>query len=358
MHSSGLRATLSALLGPTAVPVGPIMREPLAYDAFHAGRQVIRLSGDALVRGERRRWSMVQKVTAAPAVVSPDLAALAHRELRAYRSGLLEDDRPGLRAVTSYGTVEDPDGSLVLFLEDLGERGHWPMERFVAAARDLGRFNGRWLGRVPEGEPWLFRGWVERHSQPDAIAGGRAIIGERLQAARSVLGDVEMGRARQLLEDQPALKVTLDALPVTLCHHDAVRCNLFSVRGRTVAIDWELLGPGPVGADLASLLFSSGRRGDLPVEWLPELVPRAMAAYRAAMGEVGAVVSEADVRLGFDAAVSLRWSLLRDVVVLATSDGPGRVRGSLPDEPREESIRQLALLTGFLLDAAERARRG
>lgn len=350
-----LHAALTAMIGSGAEPIGPITRTPLDYDAFHAGRQVTRLHGDALVQDRRRPWSLIEKTTSAPGVASEDLTALAHRELMAFRSGRLAGDGPGLRAVTAHRAVEHPDGATTLFLEDLGEREWWSMERFADAARDLGRFNGRWLDHVPE-DPWLFRGWVERHSQPHAIDQGRSIIDERLEAARAALGDIGRSEAQRLLDDQPTFEDALGTLPVMLCHHDAVRSNLSWRAGRTVAIDWELVGPGPVGADLASLLFSSGRRGDLPVEWLPELRPEATAAYCAGLAEAGAAVTEAEVQRGFDAAVSLRWSLLRDVVVLATSDGPGQVRGSVPDESRDESVRQLALLTTFLLEAAGRVR--
>jgi len=48
----------------------------------------------------------------------------------------------------------------------------------------------------------------------------------------------------------------LARVPETLCHHDAALANLFAVRGtdgmlETVAVDWEKIGPGPVGAEIA-----------------------------------------------------------------------------------------------------------
>ena len=360
--SSDLTAALAVALGATAEPVGPFLRAPLVYDSFQAGRQVSRLTGEALVHGRRQTWSLIEKATSAAGLASPDLYQLARRELSVARSGLLESPRvlegsaPGLRPVPVYGAVERADGTLVLYTQDLGPHQQWPVESFVDAARDLGRFNGRWLGRVPA-EPWLFSHWASRHNQPSAIDLGRRIVEDGFASAQPLRG-LDLSEALALFDAQPDLVDVLGALPITLCHHDAVQSNLFWAAGSTMAIDWELIGPGPIGADLASLLFSSGRRGDLPVPWLSALRPRAVAAYSAGAAEVGADLDPAAVQLGFDAAVSLRWSLLRDVVELSSGDGAGQVRGSLPQESRPESIRQLALLSAFLLESAARVDRG
>jgi aminoglycoside phosphotransferase (APT) family kinase protein len=140
---------------------------------------------------------------------------------------------------------------------------------------------------------------------------------------------------------------------MTLCHHDAVAANLFVRDGETVAIDWEMLGIGPIGTDLASLLFSSVRRGDLAVAAYPELEPLAMEAYLAGMRDMSARVDPAMVRLGFNAAIALRWSLARDVVA-ALVDGTDVHRGSAPDEPPERALDELIGLTGILFEAARR----
>jgi len=49
----------------------------------------------------------------------------------------------------------------------------------------------------------------------------------------------------------------LDRLPQVLSHNDAFRRNLFLKSERLLAVDWAFLGPGPVGAELAT---SSRRR--------------------------------------------------------------------------------------------------
>ena len=89
-----------------------------------------------------------------------------------------------------------------------------------------------------------------------------------------------------------------------------------------------------VGADLASLLFSSVRRGD---------------------ARASVVVPLLDDAVGFDAAVALRWKLIADVARGLERDEPAR-RGSLPDEPAETATAELIELCDVLLSCASRAR--
>lgn len=123
----------------------------------------------------------------------------------------------------------------------------------------------------------------------------------------------------------------------------------------TVLIDWESVGPGPMGADLASLLFSSARRGDISAGWLPELLPAALVAYQEGIADVGGSADADDVALGLHASIALRWTLVRDVV--RAMRGPGGVfRGSAPHETPEEAIDELVALIPVLLDSATEAR--
>lgn len=335
-----------------------VRREPLAYDTFLAGRSITRVTGVAVVGADRVPWSVIEKVTERPGVASEYQYDNGRRELLAYRSGLLDEEVPGFAAATAYGTAELDDGTLVLRLEDLaGATSEWSAESFLDAARHLGRFAGRWLGRVPD-HAWLFRDWIDRHSQPESLAEGTRIVREHL--AEASLGQRAVADGPRLLADQPRFRAALERLPQTLCHHDAVKANLFTrlrdgVR-ETVAIDWEMVGPGTVGADLVSLLFSSVRRGDMASSWLPGLTPRALTAYGAGLADMGAAIHPAEIRLGFSAAIALRWSLLRDVVAARTTPGAQVFRGSALAESPETALDELVALTGYLLDTAEVAR--
>ncbi len=312
----------------------------------------------ALVGAERIPWSVIEKVTERPGVASEYQYDNGMRELLAYRSGLLAEEVPGFAAAKAYATDELDDGTLVLRLEDLAAGFvEWSAETFVDAARHLGRFAGRWLGRVPD-HTWPFREWIDRHSQPQAFAEGSRIVIEHVGAAG--LGQRAVDDGARLLTDQPRFRAALERLPQTLCHHDAVKANLFSRErdgvAETVAIDWEMVGPGTVGADLASLLFSSVRRGDMAASWLTDLTPRALAAYGAGLADMSAPVDPAEIRLGFSAAIALRWSLLREVGVARTTPGAQVFRGSAMAESPASALSVLIALTGYLLETAEVAR--
>ena len=98
-----------------------VEREPLAYDAFLAGRSVARVRGIAVTSNGTVPWSMIEKVTEGPAVASAYLYDNAVREFHAYDSGILDDLAPSVTAPTAYGVHTRADGRLSLWLEDVGE---------------------------------------------------------------------------------------------------------------------------------------------------------------------------------------------------------------------------------------------
>ena len=360
LRGSGLSSAVSRALGSRVEELLDFRREPLAYDAFLANRSVSRLQGKAAAAKGPMRWSLIEKVTEGPGIASAYLYDNGLREFRAYRSGLLDDLAPGLGAPKAYGLVEDADGRLTLLLEDLHLDGH-PMadDDVLSVARHLGRFAGQWVGRVPQ-HPWLFTGWIDRHGQPESVG---PTLG-RLRALRSrAVIEARIGwrieEAVELIEQQAAIGSLLRQLPQTLCHHDAVGANVFHRRRdgkeQTVLLDWEMIGPGPVGADLASLIFSSARRGDLPAAKASDLLPAALDAYARGMGDAGAEPNALTLRLAVQAAIGLRWALVRDIIT-AFEQGTSVRRGSAPDESAEDAMDELITLSQLLFDSAAAVR--
>lgn len=356
-----LEPTVERLVGRSIDRVGDVRRDPLEYDAFLAGRTLVRVRGVAESAGRPLPWTFIEKVTDSPSTVSAYLYDNGLRELRAYRSGLLDDLAPGLHAPALLASDDGPDGRLTLWIEDLAADGRPPItfDVLVRAARHLGRLAGRWAGRVPPHD-WLFRGWIDRHRQPHAVEEGAMVVA----AARDDDAvDARIGRrlreALRMIEDQEAFATVLARLPATLCHHDAVAANVFARRrggqDETVLIDWESVGPGPIGADLASLLFSSARRGDITARWLPELLPAALAAYHDGLSEAGAPAPADEVALGLHASIALRWTLVRDIVTSMSNARP-IFRGSAPHEQPEEAMDELLELVEHLLSSANLAR--
>jgi hypothetical protein len=349
-----LRSAVSSALSCKVDGLEDVRRQSLEYDAFLAHRAVHRLHGWARVGADRLSWSLIEKITEGPALADPYLLDNGVREFDAYSSGLVHDLAPSVRAPRVYGSAAAGDGRLTLWLEEVIHDGARPLdaESLLTAAHDLGTLAGRWLGGVPP-ERWLFTGWIDRHSQPEAMDAGRATLGRRHPAAVARLGD-RLAAGRRLIDAQPRVKGILQSLPQTLCHHDAVGANVFLSSGATVLIDWESVGPGPVGADLASLLFSSVRRGDAMPSVVAEVMDDAVDAYWQGAHQEDRSITLGQVRLGLDASAALRWKLIADLAAAIGCDGSIR-RGSLPDEPREQAIADLVALADLLLKASGRA---
>ncbi|RII86463.1 hypothetical protein DZF92_10530 [Clavibacter michiganensis subsp. insidiosus] len=171
-------------------------------------------------------------------------------------------------------------------------------------------------------------------------------------AARARLGACIPAAARALA-GQDRVRAALEELPPTLCHHDATGANVFRDAGGIVLIDWESVGPGPVGADLASLLCASVRRGDASAADVGAVRDEAVGRYARGMRSAGSDVPRDVVRRGLDAAMALRWKLAADLVASLDSGSTPR-RGSLPDEPAESAVAELVGLLDLVLEAAER----
>jgi Phosphotransferase enzyme family len=350
--ASALHEAVSDALGRQVAALRDVRREPLEYDAFLAHRTVNRLRGSAIVDGKTVPWSLIEKQTEGPNLASPYLLDNGRREFEAYVSGLLDDIAPGIRAPRCYRSLLDRDGQITLWLEEIHHEGTRPLDAtsILTAAGNLGGLGGRWYGR-DLAEPWLFTDWIERHAQSGAVSQGLATLRRRHPRAVARLGE-RLALAEQLILGQPRIREILEALPRTLCHHDAVGANVFSTNGPTVLIDWESVGPGPVGADLASLLFASVRRGDASIGVVVPIVEDALHAYAEGLWTEGADVKVEDVRRGFGAAIALRWKLAVDVVA-GIERGEAPRRGSLPGEDPDEAMEELIQLVDLLLTWAD-----
>lgn len=348
-----LEAAVADAIESEVVGVQGLVSSALDYDAFLAHRYVRRMSGFAMTATGRFPWSLIEKTTGGPAVASAYLVDNGRRELAAYRSGLLAELPAGVRAPALHGVDERPDGGIVLLLEDVRQDadGATAQDSIIRVARDLGRLSGTWFHRLMP-ETWLFQDWIERHSQSVAQAAGREALLRNRSRARARLGSqVDLGIG--LIDAQPRIAALLGSLPQTLCHHDAVGANILRCNGMSVLIDWESVGPGVVGADLASLLFSSARRGDCSAGLISRCFDPAVAAFVDGLHEMGADIDPADVRLGVDAAIALRWKLLFDIAV-ALEEGTAVRRGSATGEAPAAAMDELVVLCGILEAAADR----
>ena len=166
-----------------------------------------------------------------------------------------------------------------------------------------------------------------------------------------------------MVDDQARFVDALSQLPQTLCHHESSLANLFAVRRldgqlETVAVDWEQVGPASIGADISTLVFGTMRRCEFDADRAAELDQVVFTGYMSGLREAGWQGRAEEARLGFTAAVALRWgvlaSLLRGLVDGAPElQSPSQGWHVSPDALTRQSVH----LCAFLLDRADEARR-
>lgn len=84
------------------------------------------------------------------------------------------------------------------------------------------------------------------------------------------------------------------------------------------------------------------------------IVDDALNSYSDALRSEARDITFAEIRLGFDAAIALRWKLAVDVVA-GIERGQAPRRGSLPHEDPAVALEELTVLVDLLLASAGRA---
>jgi hypothetical protein len=236
-----------------------------------AGEQTSVLKLLALGAGPTRAWR------SEPEVESP---FYWRREVEVYACDLL-DDAP-FRLPRSR-VFERPDGSVALWLEDVGDSERWSLDEIAGVAARLASM------RAPRSQPpWLARGWLRRYLEVRA---------ERMHP------DLPFWQRRDEILER------VESGPVVLAHNDFHPGNVFRVSGDPVVIDWAFCGLGVPGDDAAilaaDLLFD---------EWFPNdqaelLIDHVWTAYSSALGPV--LVPEAE--FAYFAGNALRYAWTPDV---------------------------------------------
>lgn len=335
------------------------MRTPIAYDPFLPGRTVERVSGVAVDdAGEVTTWSAIVKRTTGAGLQA------AERELAAYRRGIAAHRCPdSLRAPALLASSQRP-GHVELWLEALTDEyaGRWPTSRYGLAAQHIARWDAEMSKARPLVGCDVDCGWAERHGQPHRVAeaAGQLMALRREPAAAELMAELDddgFGRTRAMITSTASRVEALARFPQSLLHHDLVRSNLFAVQGgRTAAIDWEYVRPGPLGVDLAPLVVGSVRRGEASADDLSELEHSVLSSYEDALSAAGGDASQ--VRIAYQLALGLRWHVVLGTVRAWLDPTTTRMRGSRPDEDRTQGLHHLVVLSKHLLDAHSRSGAG
>jgi Phosphotransferase enzyme family len=332
---------------------------------------VQRISGVALSNDREVAWSVILKILhqsriqldADTEVQTSDPRGWAywHREADVYRSGLL-GDLDGLVAPRCF-SVDEINGEVAMWFEDLPDQGPptWALEQYGLAARNLGRFNGSYLTRRPlPSHPLLSSGRVTEWTDL-AGSGIRAMRSGRPDGLASAwLSERSVTRIERLWSARSTLIGTLEALPVTLCHHDAGRRNL-AVRlvdgvESTVAIDWQIAGIGHLGEEPAALFAVSLQMLDVSSVDIRAFEEIVLDGYIEGLRDAGWDGDPAAVRLGFAIAASLMIGVGgAGLWFLMVSPDGGALAERIIGRPGEDITAQWSQLQPYLLDLGEEA---
>jgi hypothetical protein len=214
------------------------------------------------------------------------------RELLAAQSQLL-DRLPGpVQAPRIYATTEYANGGWI-WMEHIVPSSDrpWAANEYWLAARSLGRMHAAYLtGVLLPDEPWLCtehcRWWLARTARIDPV---RAWDNPFVRAA---FPEAMRARVEQLRAEQERFLAVLSHLPQVVSHFDFQRRNLL-IRSRAdeteevVAVDWALVGRGPVGGELCELVAGSALMCELETGDVPELEHLGAEAYLAGLREAG-----------------------------------------------------------------------
>jgi hypothetical protein len=254
-------------------------------------------------------WSVILKNMRAPEEEG-DISSIWYwkREVLAVQAGLLSDlPKGGLKAPRFYGTVEQ-DGGAWIWMEYVkdGQPPRWPLSRFPAAARSLGRMHGAYLGGRPLPDyPWLSR------DQGITWAGDvdptNFLEHPRVQMLLSVENRARMQR---IYANRERFFKAYRALPQVFGHCDLNRRNLFfrmNAEGveEIVGIDWAWVGIAPIGWELLMLLANNALLFEMEPEELPGVEEAAISAYLDTLRSAGWQADSRLVRLGYCVSATL-----------------------------------------------------
>jgi hypothetical protein len=278
------------------------------------GTSIVRFAGLASDEGHTRPWSLILKCLSEQGETQPEDLFYWKREAEINRSSLLEQLPGGLAAPRCLGVVDISDTVCWLWLEDLGNDGNlrWDMARYSLAARHLGQFNGAYLvAPVLPDWPWLNNA-LSRKETVHAAAGIDKLrrVWRHPHVSPAFAGG-SIDRLFDFWDARELLLRCLERLPQTFCHNDAFRRNLFTRDGpngstQTVAIDWAIAGTGPVGAELAAMVWATLAAQEVEPGDACLLGETVFDGYLAGLGDAGWHGDARLVRFGYAAATSLR----------------------------------------------------
>lgn len=333
-----------------------------------------RVTGSGQQNGLSASWSLILKIVClaedAPQGWGTDLLHFGYwkREALAYESGILKDLGPNLRAPRCFDVTEHRDGSVWLWLEEIKETGPtaWSVARYGLAARHFGQWQGPPLADCAlSAAPWLTTGWLRSWVSHFEFLENYLLHPDFWEhpLVRAAFPVPVTGRLLALWAERSTWMDLLDRMPQTLCHFDVWRPNLLASRDedgkdRTVALDWQCMGLGPVG-EVGNLLLTSLLTLDMKSADAKALDAAIWQSYLQGMQEMGWAGDSRQMRFCYTAYPALRWGLVFPMLMIlpyVLNPDKRAEAEAKHGQPLEELLRQWADALYFLLDLADEAR--
>jgi len=317
-------------------------------------------------------WKVVMKCINNPKESHQDLREWAYwrREILAFQSDFLEQLPPGVRAPRFYGMMEN-ENDVWIWIEHIQETTgkQWSLDYFQRTARQLGRFQGMYLNKIPLTDyPWLsqsfFRSaWDENGFWLDFM---NPVSKENAWQSPIVQGgfdERQKSRVLQLLSEKEHFFDVNDHLPQVLCHYDAHRRNFMWSRSsqtgeeELIGVDWAFIGIGALGNDLGQLVGTSMFFFDYDPTDAETLETALLDGYVAGIADNGVMIDARLVRLGYLVSLSFWMGAMLPgwAAIMLPSDSGINVQ-AMYGRSAEEALTGWVELDAFCLDRTDEAR--
>lgn len=264
--------------------------------------------------GTQRSWSFVLKVVNAdPKRNDPAHYNYWRREIMAYDSGYLQSLPAILRVPTCYAIEEQDDGSVWMWLEDVGQESRrWEKRDYEHAADKLGEFQAGYLVGQPLPDlQWINRQWMRSWLRECYVF--RYVPDDRqkeLFLADSRVAAI-LDKFNRLEKSADDWLTALERLPRTFAHQDFYEQNMIlqpngPSEGPLILFDWQFASISGIGEDLGRFLGLAISRGQVPVEAFDTYRELLFSSYLQGMRRAGWEGDESLPRFGYLAAFALR----------------------------------------------------
>lgn len=332
------------------------------------------VAGTARVGPTVHPWAVILKLIR-PAANAHNPAALdpAHpiywkREALAYQSGVLVDLPGGVDAPHCFAVEERADETSWVWLEAVRDAvgPRWSLADYARAAACLGRFNGAYLaGRLlPDvgwlGPPGALRGMLEHLAFVEAVV--RDPLTWQQPLLRAAFRQPVAESLLRLWNDRHRLLDAIERLPLTLCHKDAFRRNLFWTQAPTGAetltlIDWAYVGHGEIGLDAADLFGASYHACDVATADVGAFDRAVFNSYLGGLRTAGWQGAAEVARLGYAATAALKYGWVLAMLLGRIGEPEQQALfETFSGQPMGSFVRQQARLLHYLLGLADEAR--